>query len=248
MAIKPDRRIMGNALPGERSRGGSQRVSRSSRADDSYLYIVAFIGVATGFTLAFAVWLVNSVMAKDAVSSITPESTVVINAREIRETNNDIRHLHARVDSLTKSIASLEAMLRRITLLTDIATYHEKNNRAPARPDNLHSDSAKPAYNRDKPDASAKIGTNPETQQNFVPTHTVNDWLNLRPSSSLNSEPIAVLKLGSEVEYISEKDDWYYVNTPTHGKGWCYSAYLSPLSPTQENTSGVTPNLQSKLP
>ena len=65
----------------------------------------------------------------------------------------------------------------------------------------------------------------------FIPTHTVRAKLNLRPSASLDTTPIAVLKVGSEVEYIREADGWYYVNTQLHGKGWCSSEYLSSLSP-----------------
>jgi hypothetical protein len=145
-------------------------------------------------------------------------------------------------------MANLEAMLKRITLLTDIATYNEKNNTSFASHDNRRSNSMKLAYNRDEPDTSIRVSMNPETQEKFVPTHIVNDWLNLRPSSSLKTKPIAVLNVGSEVEYITETDDWFYVNTQTHGKGWCYSAYLSPLLPTQENTSDLFFDLQSKLP
>ena len=70
-----------------------------------------------------------------------------------------------------------------------------------------------------------------KTAKAFVPTHTVRANLNLRPSASLNTTPIAVLKVGSEVEYIKEANGWYYVNTQLHGKGWCSSEYLSPLSP-----------------
>jgi len=81
-----------------------------------------------------------------------------------------------------------------------------------------------------EPNASRSAHVTSEAVNAFVPTHTVRARLNLRPSASLNTTPIAVLKIGSEVEYIKEADGWYYVNTRSHGKGWCSSEYLSSLS------------------
>ncbi len=83
----------------------------------------------------------------------------------------------------------------------------------------------------DEPNASRSAHLTSEAVKAFVPTHTVRAKLNLRPSASLDTTPIAVLKVGSEVEYIREADGWYYVNTQFHGKGWCSSEYLSSLSP-----------------
>ena len=71
-----------------------------------------------------------------------------------------------------------------------------------------------------------------EAEKAFDPSHIVNARLNLRPSASLNTTPIVVLNVGEEVEYISKSDGWYYVNTQSHGKGWCSSDFLSPLSST----------------
>jgi len=82
-----------------------------------------------------------------------------------------------------------------------------------------------------EPNASRSAHMTSEAVKTFVPTHTVRARLNLRPSASLNTTPITVLKVGSEVEYIKEADGWYYVNTQLHGKGWCSSEYLSSLSP-----------------
>ena len=82
-----------------------------------------------------------------------------------------------------------------------------------------------------EPNASRSAHMTSEAVKAFVPTHTVRTKLNLRPSASLDTTPIAVLKVGSEVEYIREADGWYYVNTQFHGKGWCASEYLSSLSP-----------------
>jgi len=82
-----------------------------------------------------------------------------------------------------------------------------------------------------EPNDSRSADITPEALKAFVPTHTVRANLNLRPSPSLNTTPIAVLKAGSEVEYIKEDDGWYYVNTQLYGKGWCSSKYLTSLSP-----------------
>ena len=76
-----------------------------------------------------------------------------------------------------------------------------------------------------------------EGEKAFDPSHIVMARLNLRPSASLNTTPIAVLNVGEEVEYIRKSDGWYYVNTKSHGKGWCSSDYLSPLSSTQRKSS-----------
>jgi len=83
------------------------------------------------------------------------------------------------------------------------------------------------------PDASTSADMTPEAVKAFVPTHTVRATLNLRPSPSLDTTPIAILKAGSEIEYIKEDDGWYYVNTQLHGKGWCSSRYLTSLSPPE---------------
>ena len=80
-----------------------------------------------------------------------------------------------------------------------------------------------------EPTASGIVQTTHETEEEFTPTHTVKARLNLRPSASLSTTPITVLKVGAQVEYISETDDWYYVNTKSSGKGWCSSNYLSSL-------------------
>jgi len=82
-----------------------------------------------------------------------------------------------------------------------------------------------------EPNASRSAQMTSKAVKAFIPTHTVRAKLNLRPSASLDTTPIAVLKVGSEVEYIREADGWYYVNTQLHGKGWCSSEYLSSLSP-----------------
>jgi uncharacterized protein YgiM (DUF1202 family) len=79
------------------------------------------------------------------------------------------------------------------------------------------------------PTASGQVQRRPEAKQAFSPTHAVQSRLNLRPAATLDSKPIAVLQVGSKVEYISEADGWYYVNTVPHGKGWCASEYLAPL-------------------
>jgi hypothetical protein len=72
-----------------------------------------------------------------------------------------------------------------------------------------------------------------EAEIAFVPTHTVNTRLNLRPSTSLDEAPIALLEVGTMVKYIDEENGWYYVDTALHGKGWCASEYLSPLQAGQ---------------
>jgi hypothetical protein len=118
-------------------------------------------------------------------------------------------------------------------VLTDTITNTENKHASSSQQDIPESEDAKPTFDLTDSNASRVVHMTPDTEMSFVPTHTVKDRINIRPSSSLNSTPMAVLEVGSEVEYISEADGWYYVNTQFHGKGWCSSGYLSPLSPIQ---------------
>lgn len=96
-------------------------------------------------------------------------------------------------------------------------------------PDTPVTNETETAFDTMEPTASGTARTTHETGGEFTPTHTVMARLNLRPSASLNTTPITVLKVGAQVEYISETDGWYHVNTKSSGKGWCSSNYLSPL-------------------
>jgi hypothetical protein len=86
-----------------------------------------------------------------------------------------------------------------------------------------------------KSDTSRAAQITTETEKAFIPSHAVKARVNLRPSASLHTTPIAVLNVGTEVEYINKSDGWYFVNTRSHGKGWCSSEYLSPLLPRNRN-------------
>ena len=138
------------------------------------------------------------------------------------------------MESLTDTISRLETTLMRVMILTGSITNTESKHASSSQfiPESVD---AKPTFDIKEPNSSSEKPS--ETKKEFVPTHTVKDRMNLRPSSSLNTIPIAVLEVGSEVEYISESDGWYYVNTQSYGKGWCSSDYLSPLLPTQQSVS-----------
>jgi hypothetical protein len=82
-------------------------------------------------------------------------------------------------------------------------------------------------------DTSGITNSQQEAEITFAPTHTVKTRLNLRPSTSLDEAPIALLDAGTKVRYIDEEDGWYYVDTALHGQGWCASEYLSPLQENQ---------------
>jgi len=47
------------------------------------------------------------------------------------------------------------------------------------------------------------------------------------------------MKTGSKVEYISQHGDWYYVNAPSYGEGWCSSDYLSLLPQNPQRTTAL---------
>ncbi len=183
--------------------------TESSPANHNPQYIFALGGAAAGVAIAVIVWWATSDVTTDDNSMITPGSAEAIQISEIKKLSDNIAHLNERVELLTNTIANLDAKLMRVLVLTDDITDLENK---------LVTAGAKPVVPR-----------KPETERVFMPTHTVKDRLNLRPSASLSTTPITVLKVGVQVEYISETDDWYYVNTQSHGKGWCSSDYLSPL-------------------
>jgi predicted RNase H-like nuclease (RuvC/YqgF family) len=214
----------------ERFRDISQSAIGSSRADDASLYYIAIIGVAAGFTLAIAIWLVKSTITTDNLNILTSDSTITIKASEIREANKDISQLNKRVESLSASIAGIE---KRISMLNKNHANSEKEHLSSLKQESIYFASAKPTNNSARKNIVAESQMSSDEEKPFVPTHTVNERLNLRESSSLDARSIAVLKPGLEVEYITDSDGWYYVNTQSHGKGWCYSDYLSFLSPTQ---------------
>ena len=83
------------------------------------------------------------------------------------------------------------------------------------------------------------ISTPPQIDEMFTSTHTVNARLHLRRSASSESTALAVIEVGSRVEYISQDGDWYYVNVPSYGEGWCSSEYLSTLLENQQYASVI---------
>ena len=181
----------------------------SSPTNEKSQYILALVGVSAGITIAAIVWLANTILTKDNVNMTYPELAEAAQTVEIKKSNDNIAQLNARVELLTDTISSLEARLKRVLMLA---------NDIPDRENEFVIADLKPV-------ASAKL----ETEEVFTPTHTVKAKLNLRPSASLSTTPITVLKVDAKVEYIREVDGWYYVKTQSHGKGWCSSDYLSPL-------------------
>ena len=205
---------------------------KSSSAKKSQ-YILALGGVVAGLTIAVILLLAKMIVVKDNISLIAPKSAESIHTIEIKKTNDNIAQLNERVELITESISNLESNLMRIIVLTDSNTDVEKVHTSSSKQYIPESVDAELALDMKKPDASKVLHMTPDAVKAFTPTHTVKARINLRPSSSLNTTPIAVLKVESEVEYIRETDGWYYVDTPFNGKGWCSSEYLSPLSPNQ---------------
>jgi len=199
----------------------SQATTESRSAKDKSQYILALGGVAAGLTIAVMVWLAMSIVMTDHINMSEADKAVTIHTGIIKKSSNNIAELNERVESLTESVSTLEARLTKIMALTDSIAIVE-TNRAASSPQQIpESADANPAFEGNV----------------FIPTHTVKARVNLRPSASLHTTPIAVLNVGTEVEYISKSDGWYYVNTQSHGKGWCSSEYLSPLSSTQRKSS-----------
>jgi hypothetical protein len=195
----------------------SQVTTESTSAKNKSQYIIALGGVAAGLTIAVIVWLAMSIVMTDHTSMSEADKSVTIHTGIIKKSSNNIAELNERVESLTESVSTLEVRLTKIMALTDSIAI-VGTSRAAASPQQIPE--------------SADTNSALEGKV-FIPTHTVKARVNLRPSASLHTTPIAVLNVGTEIEYISKSDGWYYVNTQSHGKGWCSSDYLSPLSSTQ---------------
>ena len=195
-------------------------------------------GVIAGVALATTVWWVKpvgvagdtSTYALGTAESIHTRSTSVLqpDTSGIKKPIDDIAHLNERVESLNDTIINLEVKLMHVLVLADsIADIESK--RVTAAQHMSATNEAESVFDTMEPTASGIATATNESTKEFTPTHTVNAKLNLRPSASLNTTPIAVLKVGAQVEYISEIDGWYYVNAESIGKGWCASSYLSSL-------------------
>lgn len=215
----------------------SQAKTESRSAKDKSQYIIALGGVAAGLTIAVMVWLAMSIVMTDHINMSEADKAVTVHTGLIKKSSNNIAELNERVESLTESVSTLEARLTKIIALTDsIAVV--KTNYAASSPQQIpESADANSAFDMNDSSASSVVDNAPEAVKVFIPTHTVKARVNLRPSASLHTAPIAVLNVGTEVEYISKSDGWYYVNTQSHGKGWCSSDFLSPLSSTQRKSS-----------
>jgi Bacterial SH3 domain len=213
--------------------GQYQHKTESIQAKDKSQYMIALGGVAAGLTIAVIIMLAKSLVTKDHNNIFVTDRDKAIHTGEISKPSDEIAILNERVESLTESVSNLEAKLTHVMVLTDSIAIVETNH-ADSSPQQIpESADANSAFAMNESNGSRAIQTANEAEKAFDPSHTVKARVNLRPSASLHSTPIAVLKVGTEVEYISKSDGWFYVNTRSHGKGWCSSDHLSPLLPTQ---------------
>jgi len=208
--------------------------SASSR--DNSRFLTALGGVVAGLAIAGLFWLARTSLTDhmDFTAVATPD---VIQADKFRRSTGTIAQLNERIEALNHTVSSLEAKLTRVREITD-AISRDNENRAGSSHQALsesdehdfESDSGRVSMSRD-------VREVPETSEPFVATHTVKAKLNLRPTASLDSKPIAVLNVGTKVQYLRESDGWDYVMTQSHGKGWCSSEYLSHVLPGEQRTS-----------
>jgi hypothetical protein len=193
-----------------------QAIKPSTTARNKSLIIAVLGGVAAGFITA---WLINSFLSTRYGDLTGQKSRVAFNEGEIRGVNKTIEQLNDRVETLSKSVSSLEVELNK-KFEKSIITDKELPEPADEKPVST------PVASQDLEIAdSAAI-----SDKTFIPTHVVMSRLNLRTSASLDDVSIGVLRTGTEVSYIDESNGWYYVDTKQLGKGWCASEYLSPLS------------------
>jgi hypothetical protein len=203
-----------------------QTTTPSNADNGKSQYLVALGGVAAGLIIAVIVMLAKSIWLNDSVSISSTDSNGPMQASMIRQANTHIDQLNMRIEVLTESVNSLETRLTRVMELTKPITDIEMKFAA-----TILETSPTSAGNQYTSSTTGHRVADPANIISFVPTHIVNAKLNLRPSKSLDTTPVAVLEAGTEVEYIKETDGWFYVNTEQHGKGWCASEFLSPLSP-----------------
>ena len=194
-------------------------------------YLFALLGMAAGFIISIIVWMVTPLSKTDDMKIIMPESQVSIDADQISKANEQIARLSSHLELLTQSINALETRLNR---LGDLPGSSPDAEIKPASTFLKHmAETADTGTTTGENSlAASEDGLLSNAGNPFIQTHSVITNLNLRPSASLDSTPVAVLSVGTKVEYMHESGDWYFVNTEEHGKGWCASGYLAPLEPT----------------
>jgi len=216
-------------LQRERIQGSRHTKTENGTANKRSLYIFALGGVAVGLMLAAVVWLTKPlVMGKDN-NPIQAEAGEDINAGDFSEINANIARLNHRMELLADTITDMDAKFERILGNADSMDKVDSNNTYPLQDLSVDSEDEAKEFDEDNPDNSGVDNTENTTEQAFEPTHKANARINLRSSTSVHTTPIAVLGIGTEVEYISETGGWYYVKTRSHGKGWLSSDYLSSL-------------------
>lgn len=185
----------------------------------SYKVVLFLLGLTAGAAVTAMAWWVKT------------------DAPAIESTGRNIDLLNRRVEQLGEEIAGLESGLTRLLELAESAGNRERREAAVVT--DVIAEPAQ-AVSVPAPDVTAaEVETEAETgtrepvmvspDEGLSPTHSVSSRLNLRPSASLDTIPVAVLPVGTQVEKISETGDWYYVDAGVHGKGWCFSDYLAPL-------------------
>ena len=216
-------------LQRERVQGSRHTKAENGAAHNRAHYLFTLGGVTVGLMIAAVIWLTKPLVMENDNVTIQAKASENIRAGEISEINANIVRLSQRMALVSKTISDMDAKFKRILVYAD-SMADVKSKDAYTLQD-LSADPADEAaeFDEDNPDKPVVDNTEQATEQAFVPTHRVNARINLRPSTSLQTRPIAVLDVGTEVEYISETDGWYYVKTRSHGNGWCSSDYLSSL-------------------
>ena len=206
--------------------------------------IWGFLGVAAGISITMIVWW-SSTSNSTADTEISDSPSLITNqTAEVSHSHSrtnvtvmlteDITQLSERVRQLTNNVTDLEVKLLRVQVLANSTDAVEGNVASVVQQQQSIVSNSETILDQVTPPAAGVADTSTERTAVITPTHSVNAKLNLRPSASLDTAPIGLLPVGTKVEIISENGDWFYVNTQSLGKGWCYSSYLSPLMYTQQ--------------
>ena len=208
-------------------------------------------GAAVGVVITAIAWLSESNWIEDRISMIaqitsdanqTSQNASPLAAQpEIKQSDYDFDLINLRMKLLTHYANNLEDKLTHFISLTESIIDKERRYVTASREKSYEFSSGGSVFETNHSIAANPVSGPPTIKKIFTATHIVTARLNLRRSASSEATTIAVMKTGSKVEYISQHGDWYYVNAPSYGEGWCSSDYLSlvPQNPQRTTALGV---------
>jgi len=143
--------------------GQYQSKTGSSPAKDKSQYMIALGGIAAGLIIAVIFMLAKSLVTKEHINMFAADRDNAIQAGEIRKPSDEIAMLNERVESLSKSVSTMEGQFTHVIALTDSITIVETNRAASSptqipEPGNVNS-----TFDMSDSNASSVVDNAPET-------------------------------------------------------------------------------------